>query len=59
MDLVQRVLSVLRRFFSLKLSDLGECSCKGRAGSERLSSDDDSVGITEEGGAWRADSPDC
>ena len=55
MDLVQRVLSVLRRLFSLRFSDLGECCCKGRAGSERLSSDD-GVGVTEEGGEWRADS---
>lgn len=40
MGLVQRVLSVLRRFFSLKFSGLGECCCRERAGSERLSSDD-------------------
>lgn len=40
MGLVQRVLSVLRRFFSLKFSGLGECCCKERAGIERLSSDD-------------------
>lgn len=40
MGLVQRVLSVLRRFFSLKFSGLGECCCKERGGIERLSSDD-------------------
>lgn len=58
MGLVQRVLSVLRRFFSLKFSGLGECCCRERAGSEPLSSDD-VVGVAEEGGEWRADSPNC